>query len=108
RFIRVEERMQDLITQVSALGLGRPAADATAGAARTAPAGVPVSPDTERFVSDKGESRDWMEVLDNWHRQLHERLDRMDQLQAQRRTGGPHTGGLPNPGPGRGGEAGAT
>jgi chromosome segregation ATPase len=105
RFIRVEERMQDLALQVSAIGLGR--APAGASAARTATEGFPASPETERFTPETGESRDWMEVLDNWHRQLHERLDRMDELQARLRAGAPRTGGLHHPGSGRAGEAGA-
>jgi hypothetical protein len=68
---------------------------------------LPTSPETERFGLDKGESRDWMEVLDNWHRQLHERLDRLDELQAQLRTAGSRPGPTRNPQSGRTGEAGA-
>jgi hypothetical protein len=108
RFIRVEERMQDLTSQVAAIGLVRaPLTDGTPTAASAAAAGLPASPETERFRLEKGESRDWMEVLDNWHRQLHERLDRLDELQGQLRTPGSRAGAPRNPSPGRPGEAGA-
>jgi TolA-binding protein len=88
RFIRVEERMQELTTQVAAIGTAGGAPAAAAPAADVVAAGeVSVSPETERFSLDKPGSRDWMEVLDDWHRQLHDRLDRMDRLQAQLRAG---------------------
>ena len=108
RFIRVEERMQDLTAQVAAMGLTRgPRTERDPAAAATTTSGLPISPETERFGLDKGESRDWMEVLDNWHRQLHERLDRLDELQAQLRTAGSRPGPARNPQSGRTGEAGA-
>lgn len=108
RFIRVEERMQDLSAQVASIGLARgPRTERDPAAATTATSGLPISPETERFGLDKGESRDWMEVLDNWHRQLHERLDRLDELQAQLRTGGSRPGAARTPQPGRTGEAGS-
>ena len=105
RFIRVEERMQDLTAQVGAIGRGPRSEGAAAPGSTASVASFPVSPDTERFTPDKGESRDWMEVLDNWHRQLHERLDRMDQLQAQLRAAGPRPGATRNPAPGHSGGA---
>jgi predicted nucleic acid-binding Zn-ribbon protein len=108
RFIRVEERMQDLNAQVAAIGLARgPRTERDPATASTATSGLPISPETERFGLGKGESRDWMEVLDNWHRQLHERLDRLDELQAQLRTSSSRAGAPRNPSPGRPGEAGA-
>ena len=108
RFIRVEERMQDLNAQVAAIGLARgPRTERDPATASTATSGLPISPETERFGLGKGESRDWMEVLDNWHRQLHERLDRLDELQAQLRTSGSRPGAARNPSAGRPGEAGA-
>jgi hypothetical protein len=108
RFIRVEERMQDLTAQVASIGLARgPRTGRDPAAAATATSELPLSPETERFGLDKGESRDWMEVLDNWHRQLHERLDRLDELQAQLRTAGSRPGPTRNPQSGRTGEAGA-
>jgi chromosome segregation ATPase len=109
RFIRVEERMHELTTQVAAIGAARPGARLEAGhesppVVATAP---PVSPETERFTLDKAESRDWMQVLDDWHRQLHDRLDRMDELQSQLRASGARNGGGRNSGPGSAGDAGA-
>jgi predicted nucleic acid-binding Zn-ribbon protein len=106
RFIRVEERMQDLTAQVAAAGADRGARSAVHAAAPTTETGRhPVSPETERFRLDKGESRDWMDVLDDWHRQLHDRLDRLDALQAQLRAPGLRPGPNRNPPPGRPGEA---
>jgi len=94
RFIRIEERMQDLAVQVAGLG-GLPPAVAQGGAAAVEPAisarvsGPSASPETERFSLEAGGSKDWMNVLDDWHRQLHERFDRLEQLQARLRTTGP-------------------
>ena len=108
RFIRVEERMQDLTAQVASIGSARPPrTERDPAAVPTATGALPLSPETERFGLDKGESRDWMEVLDNWHRQLHERLDRLDALQAQLRSSGSRPGASRTPSPGRPGEAGA-
>ncbi len=107
RFIRVEERMHELGAQVAAMGLGRAA---KVGREPVAPAtvnAVPLSPETERFSVDKGESREWMAVLDDWHRQLHERLDRLDELQAQLRTRTSHPGAPRDETPARRGAAGA-
>lgn len=89
RFIRVEERMQELTTQVAAIGAAAASVPiAPSAATEVVPAGgLSASPETERFALDKPGSRDWMEVLDDWHRQLHDRLDRMDRLQAQLRAG---------------------
>ena len=97
--------MQDLTAQVSALAPA-PAQTATAGVGTSAASGTPA--ETERFNPGKAESRDWMDVLDNWHRQLHDRLDRMDALQEQLRVGGTRAKTRdPAPAPGRPGEAGA-
>jgi chromosome segregation ATPase len=109
RFIRVEERMHELTTQVAAIGASRPGArlEAELDAASPAHNVTPVSPETERFSLDKAESRDWMQVLDDWHRQLHDRLDRMDDLQSQLRASGARSPGSRNAGPGSAGDAGA-
>jgi len=93
RFIRVEERMQELGTQVAAIG--------TAAGSGDAPLSQEVTPETARFSLEQGETRDWMQVLDDWHRQLHDRLDRMDRLQAQLRSGGTQH---PSPVPRRSGD----
>ena len=94
RFIRIEERMQDLSTQVA----GMDAASAVDGlrsvgaqpepATAAARPGVPeASPETERFTLEDGGSKDWMGILDDWHRQLHQRFDRLEQLQTRLRGG---------------------
>ena len=108
RFIRVEERMHELTTQVAAIGAARPGVQLEAGRDAASPAPIPpVSPETERFTLDKAESRDWMQVLDEWHRQLHNRLDRMDELQSQLRASGARSPGGRNARPGSAGDAGA-
>ena len=87
RFIRVEERMHELTTQVAAIGSARAAARGShERAAQAAPGPLPV-PETERFTAENAEARDWMQVLDDWHRQLHDRRDRMDELQSPLRAG---------------------
>jgi chromosome segregation ATPase len=94
RFIRVEERMHELTTQVAAIGSARAGARASPereGAA--AASGTLPVPETERFTAENAEARDWMQVLDDWHRQLHDRLDRMDELQSQLKAGGDRPGG---------------
>jgi len=95
RFIRIEERMQDLATQVAGMGgvppaAGQAAVDAASGADPfgVRVAGPLVSPETERFSLEGNGSKDWMSVLDDWHRQLHERFDRLEQLQARMRGAG--------------------
>ena len=90
RFIRVEERMHELTSQVSQISAARAGSGAAAGRSVLPPADriTRVTPETERFAPDSAESRDWMQVLDDWHRQLHDRLDRMDSLQSQLRGNG--------------------
>lgn len=101
RFIRIEERMQDLASQVAGVGnvanvgnmsdqpalapwpLSRPVPGASeASGARDLTA---LSPETERFSLDGDGSKDWMTILDDWHRQLHQRFDRLEQLQSRLR-----------------------
>lgn len=88
RFIRIEERMQDLTMQVAGMG-GMPAAAGRAASGPDTSSGLRAqpqqSPETERFSLDADGSRDWMTVLDDWHRQLHQRFDRLEQLQARLR-----------------------
>jgi hypothetical protein len=91
RFIRIEERMRDLSTEIYA----RPEpADAggppTAGAGLTpsAPRARSDSPETERFTLEAEAGKDWMSVLDDWQRQLQTRFERLDELQAKLRGGG--------------------
>ena len=91
RFIRIEERMQELTAE---LGVEPPAAGtlppptltgiepAQSAALRARPA---ESPETERFTLQSDPNKDWMGVLDDWHRQLQERFERLGQLQAQLR-----------------------
>ena len=91
RFIRIEERMQELTAE---LGVETPAAatippptltgaePAQSAALRARPA---ESPETERFTLQSDPNKDWMGVLDDWHRQLQERFERLGQLQAQLR-----------------------
>jgi hypothetical protein len=93
RFIRIEERMQDLATQVAGMAgvppaAGHAAVDSSAAGADAFGvrlAGPLVSPETERFSLEGNGGKDWMSVLDDWHRQLHERFDRLEQLQARMR-----------------------
>jgi len=109
RFIRVEERMHELTTQVSAISTSRSGGRVEGGRNAAPVTGriMPVSPETERFAPDSAESRDWMQVLDDWHRQLHDRLDRMDELQSQLRVGGGRSAGGRNASAGSAGDAGA-
>ena len=84
--------MQELTAE---LGVEPPAAQASppptltgrelphAAALRARPA---ESPETERFTLQSDPNKDWMGVLDDWHRQLQERFDRLGQLQAQLRA----------------------
>jgi predicted nucleic acid-binding Zn-ribbon protein len=91
RFIRVEERMQELSTEVAAMGVSGAVVEVKGGASAgnmPLPGSAAASPETERFSLDKPGARDWMEMLDDWHRQLHDRLDGMDQMQARLRAGG--------------------
>ncbi len=87
RFIRVEERMQDLTAQVAAVRLARPRADESRSDPAPPASTVAVVPVTGRMHSGKAARRDWMEMLDEWHQQLHAQIDRMDALQAQLRPG---------------------
>lgn len=90
RFIRIEERMQELNAE---LGV-EPAAGAASAPPTLTSSETPArsaalrarpaeSPETERFTLQNDSSKDWMGVLDDWHRQLQERFDRLGQLQAQ-------------------------
>jgi hypothetical protein len=109
RFIRVEERMHELTTHVATISAARAGGRVELGriAAPATGRSTPVSPETERFAADTAESRDWMQVLDDWHRQLHDRLDRMDELQSQLRAGNGRSAGSRNASPGSAGDAGA-
>jgi hypothetical protein len=96
RFIRIEERMQELSGE---LGVESKPAQASpppptltggevpaqGGGLRARPAD---SPETERFTLESDANKDWMGVLDDWHRQLQERFERLGELQAQIRGGG--------------------
>jgi hypothetical protein len=97
RFIRIEERMQELTAELGVeaaspsftsppptlTGTELPAS-AAAAAARPAQ-----SPETERFTLAADANKDWMGILEDWHRQLQERFERLDQLQAQVRGAKP-------------------
>ncbi|MCC6533781.1 MAG: hypothetical protein IT531_14630 [Burkholderiales bacterium] len=105
RFIRIEERMQALGAQVAGLPAAAPA-DAPANPAATTRAEplqrAAASPETERFTREDG-ANDWLRVLEDWHRELKERFDRMDEL--QERIRGSATPG-PEPSPRRAGDGG--
>ena len=90
RFIRIEERLQELTAE---LGI-EPAPVSTAPPPTLTSSEAPVqsgglrarpaeSPETERFTLESDPSKDWMGVLDDWHRQLQDRFERLGQLQAQ-------------------------
>lgn len=96
RFIRIEERMQELAAELGVDAarvstappptLTNLETPAQPGGLRARPA---ESPETERFTLQTDPNKDWMGVLDDWHRQLQERFDRLGQLQAQMRGGKP-------------------
>ena len=89
RFIRIEERLQELTAELGIEPasvstappptLTNPEAPAQSGGLRARPA---ESPETERFTLVSDPNKDWMGVLDDWHRQLQERFERLGQLQA--------------------------
>lgn len=90
RFIRIEERMQELNAELGveaslpALTTPPPTLTGAQGSLSVAPAvRTTESPETERFTLQSDANRDWMGILEDWHRQLQERFERLDQLQAQ-------------------------
>ena len=111
RFIRIEERMQELSMEIpgapSEAFASPPPTLSTSEAmspqdgARSRPT---QSPETERFTLQGDSTKDWMTVLDDWHRQLQERFDRLEQLQARIRGAAPNAapqprGAAPNAAP---------
>lgn len=90
RFIRIEERMQELNAELGmeAAPPGSMSPPPTITGAETSPAAAPAarpaeSPETERFTLATDANKDWMGILEDWHRQLQQRFERLDQLQAQ-------------------------
>ena len=92
RFIRIEERIEDLSSQI-----GGDSALSAMSAPPTLPSGdlMPPqdlsrlkpaeAPETERLTLAALPSKDWMSVLDDWHRQLQSRFERLEQLQTRLR-----------------------
>ena len=90
RFIRIEERMQELTAELGieaappAIASPPPTLTLAEAPRAAAPAARSTeSPETERFTLPTDASKDWMGVLEDWHRQLQERFERLDQLRAQ-------------------------
>jgi hypothetical protein len=90
RFIRIEERMQELNAELGmeAAPPGSVSPPPTITGAEAPPAAAPAarpaeSPETERFTLATDANKDWMGILEDWHRQLQQRFERLDQLQAQ-------------------------
>jgi len=92
RFIRIEERIDDLSTEIGGESL-LPATSAppTLASGELMPQEdvsglkLPESPETERFALAANPNKDWMGVLDDWHRQLQVRFERLEELQARLR-----------------------
>ena len=95
RFIRIEERMQELnaelgIEEAPSTASPPPTITGAEVASSATPAArAPESPETERFTLNSDANKDWMGILEDWHRQLQQRFERLDQLQAQVRGGKP-------------------
>ena len=90
RFIRIEERMQELTAELGieaappAIASPPPTLTGAEAPRAAAPAARSTeSPETERFTLPTDANKDWMGVLEDWHRQLQERFERLDQLRAQ-------------------------
>jgi chromosome segregation ATPase len=95
RFIRIEERMQSLTAEFrtkepSEEIAGRLHAVAPEIAALrdvTAELAAGQSPETETLLADDAKAKDWMGVLGDWHKQLQDRFERLEELQARIRGG---------------------
>lgn len=95
RFIRIEERMQELTAELGVEAASPsftsppPTLTGTELPASAAAARPAQSPETERFTLAADANKDWMGILEDWHRQLQQRFERLDQLQAQVRGAKP-------------------
>lgn len=97
RFIRIEERLQELGADMGAVG-GEPMRRLAAAPEITAvqedvAASAKRTPDTDVLLADDAKSKDWMGVLEDWHRQLQDRFERLEELQSRIR--GPAGGAAP-------------
>lgn len=97
RFIRIEERMQELSMEIPGAPsepFASPPPTLSSSEVMSASDGAQSrstqSPETERFTLQGDVNKDWMGVLDDWHRQLQERFDRLEQLQARIRGAAPN------------------
>lgn len=96
RFIRIEERIEELTAELGVTPSTAPAASPppTLGSGEAAPQPAALrpraeSPETERFTLTGDADKDWMGILDDWQRQLQERFERLGRLQAQVRGTAP-------------------
>jgi hypothetical protein len=105
RFIRIEERIEDLSTEIGGeSSLPVTNAPPTLASGELMPQQdvsrfkLPESPATERFTLATDSNKDWMGALDDWHRQLQGRFERLEELQARLRgSAGGATAEAPQP-----------